>query len=112
MSEDDTGLAGQPIEDFLERLAARRPAPPPNRQEGTYPPQSGRSPIDDALAALIERMAASTRRGATREPRVSCSRIPWCREIEFPASLSEIYAHLGKHGISRESLTDQMGGSP
>jgi hypothetical protein len=33
-------------------------------------------------------------------------------EIEFPATFSEIYVHLGKHGISRESLTDRMGGSP
>jgi len=32
--------------------------------------------------------------------------------IEFPATLSEIYAHLGEHGIDRDSLTDQMGGSP
>jgi hypothetical protein len=32
--------------------------------------------------------------------------------IEFPASLSEIYAHLGKHGLSQDSLTDLMGGSP
>ena len=32
--------------------------------------------------------------------------------IEFPASLSEIYAHLGKYGISRDRLTDLMGGSP
>jgi hypothetical protein len=32
--------------------------------------------------------------------------------IEFPATLSEIYGHLGEHGISLDSLTDEMGGSP
>jgi len=33
--------------------------------------------------------------------------------IEFPASLSRIYMHLGKRGIiSRDFFTDLMGGSP
>lgn len=31
---------------------------------------------------------------------------------EFPATLSEIYEHLAKYGISRDRLTDLMGGSP
>jgi hypothetical protein len=31
--------------------------------------------------------------------------------IEFPASLPEIYGHLGKYGIDLDSLTDKMGGS-
>jgi hypothetical protein len=32
--------------------------------------------------------------------------------IEFPSRLSEILPRFLKHGISRTSLTDQMGGSP
>lgn len=32
--------------------------------------------------------------------------------IEFPATLSQILAHLGEHGITLDSLTDTMGGSP
>lgn len=33
--------------------------------------------------------------------------------IDFPAPLEEIYAHLGRLGIAdRDSLIDEMGGSP
>jgi hypothetical protein len=32
--------------------------------------------------------------------------------IEFPATLSEVYAQFGKDGIAQDSFIDQMGGSP
>ena len=55
---------------------------------------------DDALGV----MARAGIRGAQADELLS--------GIEFPATLTEIFAHLGKHGIDMASMTDMMGGSP
>jgi hypothetical protein len=35
------------------------------------------------------------------------------QDVPFPATLDVIYSHLARHGIiSRDTLTDAMGGSP
>jgi hypothetical protein len=42
-------------------------------QKWTYPHRMGRSPVDDTVASLIERMARDNHRWDTRESTVSCS---------------------------------------
>jgi hypothetical protein len=46
---------------------------PPLAKKWTYPNRGGRPPVDDTIAALIERLAHENRAGATSASRANCS---------------------------------------